>query len=446
MEPSGNVERVLEWLRELTRFGVRPGLERMQWMLDRLGRPQEGLRFLHVAGTNGKGSTCAFLASVFRAAGYRVGLFISPPVRGERERISVDGVPVSEEELAAYAERLRPLLDGMARETSFGEATAFEVWTLLAILHFQRTAPDVVVWETGLGGRLDSTNVVTPELSLITAVGLDHQDVLGGDIEQIAREKAGIIKRGIPVFTSARGTAARIVEESALAAGSPVWRLDRDFGFRNRRLLPPRRHRFFPEGQEFDWVGGEEVLSGCRIALLGAFQCENASLAVAAARYLDRSGRLSVPLQAVYRGLWAARWPGRIEVVEAEPPVVLDGAHNGDAARRLAESLGELSPRPWGIVLGVLRDKDVEAVVDALAPQAAWVVATAPRSERALDPQELAQIVRKAGLPVEVASGVREALDRARLRAGPAGAVCCTGSLYTVAEARAVLKTGASIR
>ncbi|MDI3256548.1 MAG: folylpolyglutamate synthase/dihydrofolate synthase family protein [Kyrpidia sp.] len=439
MQPCKDTGDLWEWLNGRTQFGVRPGLGRMQWALDRLGRPERDLRFIHVAGTNGKGSTCAFLSAILRSAGHRTGLFISPPIEGECSRISVDGVPIREEELSRYVRVIRPLTAELERRTDLGPMTHFEVWTLAALMHFHETKPDVVVWETGLGGKLDSTNVVMPEVSVITGIGLDHTAVLGHTMEHIAKEKAGIIKSGRPVFTAARGPALRVLEETAGALGSRLWCLGRDYWVTDRRVIRPSAESP-PVGQRFCWVGGEERLPDLEIPLHGEFQCENAATAVAVARYLDAGGRLPIPVPSVYRGLKTARWPGRVEVAGTSPLLVFDGAHNPDGARSLAAALEEMRPGRWGFVIGVLQDKDVDGIVAALAGTAAWMVAGTPGTPRAMNSDELAERMRRVGVKVPaVLRDPAAALHAALALGGPGGAVCVTGSLYMVMEARSGL-------
>ncbi|MBE3551561.1 MAG: bifunctional folylpolyglutamate synthase/dihydrofolate synthase [Kyrpidia tusciae] len=436
MGPRGNGQDVQDWLQGLKRFGIRPGLERMRWMLDRLGHPERGLRFLHVAGTNGKGSTCAFLESILDSAGYRVGTFISPPLQGERSRVSLGGGAIPEDSLIRYLRMLRPLARELEEREDLGGLTHFEVWTLVALLYFDQTRPDVVVWETGLGGRLDSTNVVVPGAAVITQVGLDHTRVLGHTIKQIATEKAGIIKERVPVFTTAKGVALRVVDEAAAGVNSAVFALDREWAVVGRRVIRPGAG-LPPEGQQFSWSGDGETISDLRIRLLGAHQCENAGVAVAVARYLDRSGVLSVPGSAIRRGLERTAWPGRLEVVGLSPLILLDGAHNPDGARRLAEALCEIRPGPWGLVVGVLADKDVDGILSALKDVAGWMIATAPDSPRAMDPDSLARRMRRVGVEVAaVCPNPLDALETAAAAVGSGGAVCVTGSLYTVMDVR----------
>ncbi|WP_170085210.1 bifunctional folylpolyglutamate synthase/dihydrofolate synthase [Kyrpidia spormannii] len=437
MGPRGNAEDVQDWLQGLTRFGIRPGLERMRWMLDRLGHPERGLRFLHVAGTNGKGSTCAFLESILDAAGYRVGMFISPPMAGERSRVSVGGQAIPEDVLIGYLRVLQPLARELEVREDLGALTHFEVWTLVALRYFEQTRPDVVVWETGLGGRLDSTNVVVPEAAVITQVGFDHMGVLGHTIKQIATEKAGIIKERVPVFTTANGVALRVIDEVAAGVNSAVWALDREWAVADRRVLRLGAG-LPPEGQQFSWSGDGETISDLRIRLLGAHQCENAGVAVAVARYLDRSGVLSVPGWAIRRGLERAAWPGRLEVAGLSPLILLDGAHNPDGARRLAEALREIRPGTWGLVVGVLADKDVDGILSALKDVASWMIATAPDTPRAMDPDSLATRMRRIGAEVAaVCPNPLDALETAAAAVGSGGAVCVTGSLYMVMDVRA---------
>lgn len=430
MSPSTAGTAALEFLRSRKRFGVRPGLERTVWLLAALGHPERDLRFVHVAGTNGKGSTCAYLASVLRAAGYRTGLYTSPDLRGFRDRMSVDGREIDEARLARLAAQVQAVLADLPADDEL-QPTEFEVTTAIAFQYFRELKADIVVLETGLGGRYDATNTVTPEVSVITNVGLDHMNILGGTVKKIAADKAGIIKSDRPVVTAADGEAVAVIAAEADRAKSNLYILGRDF--RPVRLVSEgfeQRLAYF--GLHTDWIGLSTPLSG-------EHQAKNAACALCALELLKDRG-FPVSLPALRHGLANVRWAGRFERVAQSPLVVLDGAHNAPAAKALAASLPEVGFSAYVLVVGVLADKDVDAIARSLAPCADHIVATVPDHPRGLPPEQVAEVFLRHCRPdvgVEAMGSVAEAV-RAGLAAGRERGlgVCVTGSLYTVAEAR----------
>lgn len=424
---------ILEWISAFRRFdgrwGIKLGLERMEALLERLGNPHRRLRFIHVAGTNGKGSTCAYLASVYQHAGYRVGLYTSPYVMHFFDRMSVNGTNVTEEQLTVYASRLKPHIEEI-RHTEIGEPTEFEVITLLAVLFFLDQQVDLAVWETGLGGRLDATNVVTPLASVITNVGLDHLVHLGPTIEIIAREKAGIAKPGVPLFTGAVEPALSVIARRAREVGAPLRVLDKDFAY--------TRTRFSLAGQAFDFQSANTRLKDLEIAMLGEHQCKNASLAVQTVLHLSESGVLPVSERALRDGLRLTRWPGRLEIVRERPLVLLDGAHNPHGAEALAAALRELlGDRKAVLVVGILQDKLVPGVLDPIVPFAGRIIVTAPDSPRAANVGDVEMFLRdRVQVPIEKIPNVAQAVEQAVAVARPDEVVLVTGSLYTISEAR----------
>lgn len=411
----------------------RLGLERTIDLLERMGRPQDRLKFVHVAGTNGKGSTCAYIASALQAAGYRTGLFTSPYIIRFEERIRVDGEDIPADDLLDVTLFVREHADAMEAET--GEhPTEFELMTAVAFEHFARSGCDIVVCEVGLGGRLDSTNVIeAPEVCVIARIGLDHTGVLGDTVGAIAREKAGIIKRGSLVVSYPQDdpAATRAIEEAAGECGCPV--VVPHLESLEVRPVEGAVRPFSYGGQPFT------------TRMLGSYQPSNAALAIEALRALARRG-WNVSEDAIARGIADASWPGRFEVVEAGPPaVIVDGGHNPQGAAVLADSLRDVFPGKRVVFLmSVLADKDYRAMVRAVSGLgAAWVCVTSPNAARALSGEDLAlairEEVRAAGVPVEVAPGFSRAMERARQLAGPSGVVCAFGSLYSVAEIRKAL-------
>jgi dihydrofolate synthase/folylpolyglutamate synthase len=363
----------------------------------RLGNPERKFPVLHVAGTNGKGSTCAFTESALRAAGLRTGLYTSPHLWHFCERIRIGGAPISEERACSLLEALGPL----------GELTFFEIVTLMAFVAFAEAKVDVAVIEVGLGGRLDATNVIDAPLACaITALGLEHTEYLGPTLTDIAREKAGILKPGAPAVSAGQPL------EAARVLGDRVRRPGRDYVFESR------------DGHPFCYRGPRWTLRPERLGLRGHHQRANAAVAAA---LLETTSLVSP--EHVERGLATARWPGRLEQIASAPEVLVDGAHNPHAVRALVRSL---AGERVHLVFGALQDKDAAQMLAALQPIAASVRTCAPDSPRARDPRALAAICGGTAY-----GSPREALEAARAAAGPNGTVLVCGSLYLVGELRA---------
>jgi dihydrofolate synthase/folylpolyglutamate synthase len=410
-------------------FGVKLGLDRMFAALALLGDPHLCAPVLHVAGTNGKGSTCAFAAAALQAAGLRVGLYTSPHLVHFCERIRIDGAPISEERaaalLGAILQRVPWALAGGPGGASDGDGlTFFELATLMGFLAFAEAGVSAMVVEVGLGGRLDATNVVRPLACAIAPLGLEHQEYLGETLAAIAAEKAGIIKAGAPVATAAQPPeAGPMVEEAAARAGVALWRPGREYDFGG---VPGGPMRY--QGPRWNLEAP--------LALAGAHQRGNAALACALLEAAAGRGLPVGPREAA-RGLSQASWPGRLQRVSERPLLLIDGAHNPHAARALAASLPELlEGRALQLVFGTLADKDAEAMLRALLPLCSGAHLCPPASPRAASPQALAGLARKLAPRTAVAEYARaaEALAAARAAAGPGGAVLCCGSLYLAGE------------
>ncbi len=397
----------IHYLYSLRWFGAKLGLDHPRRLAALAGHPEDRLRFVHVAGTNGKGSTCAMLESMYRAAGYRVGLFTSPHLVAFRERIQVNRRLIPKADLARRVQRMQSLLGHFAAES---HPTFFEVVTVLALEYFADEGCDVVIWETGMGGRLDATNIVTPLASVITNVQLDHQQWLGDTIQQIAREKAGIIKPGIPVYTAAADREALgILRKTARARQAPWLRV---------RLAD----------------GRQRPLDRIELPLRGEHQRLNAALAIAVVRGLQSV--LPVPPQAIRGGLRRVEWPGRFQVVRRPNGAtwVLDGAHNPAGAATLRAAFLRYFPgRQSAWILGALRDKDWPAMCRTLAPLASRILLVPVSSERTALPEALAEACRKANRAAEVrvCGGFREAARGVK----DMSCAVVTGSLYLVGEA-----------
>ncbi|KLU59557.1 folylpolyglutamate synthase [Peptococcaceae bacterium CEB3] len=424
-------EEALAYLVGLTKFGMNFGLDRIRELLRRLGNPEQSLRIIHVGGTNGKGSTTLMTAEILRAAGYKVGMFTSPHLHDYRERMVINGEMVPKAAVVRLMERLKPHLEKMVAQ-GLEHPTEFEVNTAMCLLYFAEEEVDFALLEVGLGGEIDSTNVVSPLISVVTNVGMDHMDYLGPDIPTIARNKAGIIKPHSVVITAAkRPEVLAILREKAREAGDSFWRVGEDVRWESRWSGETE--------QEFDLFGLHGAYPKLRLTLIGAHQLENAATAVTICEVLQSAYGVAVPRPAIYAGLKRAKWPGRLELLSVTPKVLLDGAHNYDGARVLAQSLPLYQRRRLVFVLGMLADKERERVVDLLAPLADEIIVTKPNSPRAGDWQALAGIAAKYGRPVSLVEDPEEAVALGLQHLGPEDMLCVTGSLYMLAAARPAL-------
>ncbi|MBQ5405520.1 MAG: bifunctional folylpolyglutamate synthase/dihydrofolate synthase [Oscillospiraceae bacterium] len=410
----------LQYIDGVSWLGSRPGLERVAALLHRLGDPQEKLRFVHIAGTNGKGSCAAMTASVLRAAGYRTGLFTSPYLFRFNERMQINGEPIGDEELAALVTQIRPIADAME-----DHPTEFELMTAVALLWYLRERCEIVVLEVGLGGRLDATNVIgAPEAAVIMNIGLDHTAVLGDTVEQIAAEKAGIVKPGCAVALYPQTPEAEaVVRERCEAVGASLRVAD----------LTQLQGEFDSlEGQVFRYRGASYA-----IPLLGEHQLRNAAVVLEVAEILREKG-WKLPHEAVEHGLYAVSWPARFELLRAEPPFVVDGGHNPQCAMTVAESLLRYFPdRRRVLLVGVLADKDYEGLFDILDVAADAYFCVTPASARALPADRLAAFLSRYGKPVTVCPDIPAGVEAASAAAGEDGVACAVGSLYMAGAVRA---------
>ena len=416
-------EEALTYIHSVNWQGSKLGLERTRELLAKLGNPEKKLKFIHIAGTNGKGSTAAMLSSILERAGYRTGLYTSPFINRFNERMQVNGEQIPDGALAALTEHIRPYADAMS-----DSPTEFELITALAMEYFLREKCDIVVLEVGMGGELDSTNVIdAPEAAVIAAMGLDHVRELGPTMADIARAKAGIIKPGCAVVSyggnpEADPVFAAVCRERGASLRQP------DFS----RIVPGP---FDLDGQSFSYGDWKDL----RIPLAGRYQMNNAAVVletVAALR--ERGWKLSE--EAVRQGLAATRWPARFEVLRRSPVFIVDGGHNPHGIRATAESLERLFPgKKITFVTGVMADKDVESILGLIVPLAAEFFTVRPDNPRAMPAQELAEYLEARGVRAVPCGTVRDGLDRALAAAGPKDVVCACGSLYMIGEVRHLL-------
>lgn len=395
-----------------------PGLDRMRTLLRALGDPQRGQKFVHVAGTNGKGSTCADIAAVLRAAGYRVGLNTSPYLVTFHERIQVDGEMIAGGELASLTEEVRPAAEAMAEHP-----TEFELITAIALLYFRRKNCDISVLEVGLGGALDASNVIdVPEAAVLTAMGMDHVALLGPTQADVAAAKAGVIKPGGDVVScggcpEADAVFRRVCRERGANLAEV------DFS----RLRP---RSFGLDGAHFDFAPYQDLY----LPLAGTYQLKNAAAAITVLELLGRKG-WKITEDTIRLGLSQVRWPGRFEVLRRDPVFLLDGAHNAHGMAAAAESLRTLFPgRRAVFLLGLLADKDVSAMLDLLEPLEVFTLR--PASPRAMEAEALASLLAERGIPARACATAGEGVRSAVAAAGPDGVVCALGSLYLSGEIR----------
>ena len=425
-------QEALDTLYGLANWETRPpgarhdfGLERIRGLLEALGDPQAAWPAVHVAGTNGKGSTCAMLASALVAAGYRVGLYTSPHLHTVRERVQVDGELISEAAVIAWLDAHRGLLEATPG------LTTFEALTALAFSHFRDAGVDVAVVEVGLGGRLDTTNVVLPVVSVLTAIGLDHTEVLGPTLAAIALDKCGILRPGVAVVSAPQeDEAGAVVEAEAVRVGAPLTRVGRDVRWHARPTADGERLAVE--------VGGDDGprLFDLALGLAGPHQHENAATAVGALVRLAERG-WALDRRAVERGLAEARWPARFERFGDGPVLVIDGAHNPHGAAALVRALAAHHPGARRhLVVGASYGKDVEGILAALLPAVTTVVATRADHPKAMPASEVAETAGALGYAVRVADSPSQALELALGAAEPSDVVVAAGSIFVAADVR----------
>ena len=422
--PFTSAAQAVEWIDGLRYTSAKNGLENMRALLSALNNPQKGMRCVHVAGTNGKGSTCAMLERMLRSCGLKTGLYTSPYLMRYTERMRISGIPVDDAEFIRHAERVRSCAEGLADRGIY--PTWFELGTAIALDWFASEKVDIAVIEVGLGGRLDATNLVEPDACLIGPIDLEHTAQLGTTLEAIAGEKAGIIKDSVPVSIQRQRTQSvrDVFISAADAHGAPLTDL---------AVMPPERIVLSPYGAEFDWNGHH-----ARIVLPGRHQVDNACLALSGIDILRRNG-WNLPEDEVLFGLSQAVWPGRLEWLAGG--ILLDGAHNAHGFTALREYVREfLAGRRVVCVLGIMKDKNVESCFDAAASFADAVIATRVDYARALDAETIADSLRRRKIVSEAVIPVGRAIDRARELAGRDGVVLICGSLYLAGDARLILK------
>ncbi len=412
-------EEALKYIHGISWTFCKPGLERIGELCKRLGNPEGSLRFVHVAGTNGKGSFCSMLARILTAAGYRTGLYTSPFILEFNERMQIDGKNISNDRLAEITEYVKPIADAMD-----DKPTEFELITAIAFEYFKREGAEIVVLEAGMGGRLDSTNIIPPPcLSVITGIAVDHAAFLGDTTEKIAREKAGIIKTGTPVLFGGDDPAAEaVIRQRAEEVGVPFVKTERDAIKVKCSTL---------DGTLFDYKEYRDV----SLSLLGSYQPLNAANVLEAVDILRGSG-ISISDKAVRSGLAEARWPARFEIIRREPLTIFDGAHNPEGIVSAVKSISAYFPtKRVCAVSGVLADKDFKFIASELAKVCSKVFTITPPSARALGAEEYARVLKEAGVEASPCSSIGDALDAAFAYGNEHECpIVCLGSLYTYVD------------
>jgi len=427
-----NYQEALEWIHSIGRFGIKPGLERMNRMMELLDNPHRKLKVIHLAGTNGKGSTAAFLSRVLEEGGYQVGLYTSPYLEAFTNRMSINGRDISGNRLVELVNKIKPLVEEISGDPSLGQMTEFEVVTSIALKHFADESPDFVLMEVGLGGRLDATNVVEdPLVVVITNIGLEHTEVLGDTIEKIAAEKAGVIKEGASVVTAAsKPEALEVIREKCRERGASLFNIWENISW--------ERVNSSLEGQIFRYNNpGGFNFNELYITLLGEHQVINAITAVAVLEVL-RSKGMKIDPGTIKEGLKETRWAGRLEVMSRNPLLIMDAAHNIDGVTSLRKSLEEqITYHNLILVIGILGDKDLEAMLGEIVPLADRLIITRPESPRAAPPERVALEAKKyTSGEIILEESIPEAVKLSLSLAGEGDLVLVSGSLYTISEAR----------
>lgn len=421
-------EEARSWIHSRLKFGVKPGLDRMKQLMARLDHPEKKIRALHVAGTNGKGSTVAFIRSMLQEAGYTVGTFTSPYIITFNERISVNGTPITDEEWVTLVNQVKPIVEALD-QTEHGQPTEFEIMTACAFLYFAAYHQvDFVIFETGLGGRYDSTNVVEPLLTVITSIGHDHMNILGNTIEEIAGEKAGIIKEGIPIVTAVtQPEALQVIRHEAERKSAPFQSLHDTSRIYNEKALPA--------GEQFSLKTGETCYEDIRTSLIGTHQRQNAALSILAAEWLNRENIAEISGAALRSGLVKAAWPGRLELVQEHPSVYLDGAHNEEGIDKLTETMKQRFPdSDICVVFSALKDKpyhDMIKKLETIAHSIHFASFDFPRASLAKDLYDASEISSKSWN-----EDPEHVIKLIESKKGSNDIVLITGSLYFISDIR----------
>ncbi|WP_226667176.1 bifunctional folylpolyglutamate synthase/dihydrofolate synthase [Metabacillus litoralis] len=426
-------QEALNWIHGRLKFGVKPGLKRMEWLLEKMDFPEKNIPIIHVAGTNGKGSTISYMLHMLTEAGYDVGTFTSPYIETFNERISVNGKPISDQEMLQLANDVKPFVD-QAEETDLGGPTEFEIITTMMFLYFGKYhQPDFLLLETGLGGRLDSTNIVTPILSIITNVGYDHMNILGSTISEIAAEKAGIIKQGIPVLTGAENEEVlAVLTKTAEEKQAPLLKIGQDF-----QILSSAHHE---KGELFTMKTAHKKYDHLSIMMKGQHQIKNAALAIAAVDYLNHQEKTSLNAEQISKGIGKAFWMGRFEQIYNNPKVIIDGAHNKEGIESLINTVKRHYPnQKIHILYSALKDKEYAEMINRLTSIATSICFTTFDFPRAASSEELFSVCdfNEKSNSASWSQAIEKMLD---VYKNKEDLILITGSLYFISSIREYMK------
>ncbi len=423
-----NYQETIDYIFSLANRGIKLGLENTRRLLIHFDNPQLKIRTIHIAGTNGKGSTASFAASILKAAGYRIGLFTSPHLNDFRERLQINGELISEENLINLTLRIQK-----ASSILKIKPTYFEFSAILAFLYFFESQTDFNVIEVGMGGRLDATNLCQGEVCVITNISRDHESSLGSKLTDIAFEKASIIKNSCTVITGfSQSSLLEVVSKQAKLSQSPVFSLGKDFfskvNFQNSEVL------------NFNFSGFNFEFNKLNSRLIGKFQANNASTAIAACLALSKNKKF-ISEECIQKGIFQTLWPGRLEIIQENPKVILDCAHNLKGCENLAKTINELFPNQPGIVIfGVMKDKPHTEMIDFISDIADYYILTKPKNERSVSPEDIRDIIIRKGKPFEIIEEMPKAIKAALELCKENSWICITGSIFTIAEARKILE------
>lgn len=429
-----NYTEAMDYIHNTAKFGSNYGLERTEKILELLGNPHKKLRCIHIAGTNGKGSTTAMLSEILKEAGYKVGMYTSPFLEEFEERIQINGVNISKEDLSDIVTEVSKAVNEVL-QLGYDHPTEFEIITCAMLLYFYNQKVDYAVVEVGLGGRLDSTNVITPILSIITSISYDHMKILGDTLTEIAYEKAGIIKEGIPLVLYPQAEESYKVIKNICEE-------------RNSRLIEVKEHsakfvNVINDNQNFLQkieINTDEKNYEVKLALLGKHQLLNCAVVIHAVEELNRL-ESSLGEADIINGLRKVKWPGRLEVMRNNPLVVIDGAHNIDGIKKLSQSLDTyFNYDNIILILGILADKQVEAMINVIAPKAKKIIAVTPNSQRAELAKDLSEEIMKVNENVEVIEDYAKAYEKALSYCNREDMLLISGSLYMIGDMRKIIK------
>ncbi|MGO1369184.1 MAG: bifunctional folylpolyglutamate synthase/dihydrofolate synthase [Senegalia sp. (in: firmicutes)] len=428
-----NYEKALEFIHGTRKFGSKLGLDNIRKLLELLDNPHEKLKFIHIAGTNGKGSTTTFISSILTESGYNVGTFTSPYLEVFNERIKINDRNIENNRLSEVTEKVKIKVQMMLDE-GYNHPTEFEIVTAIAFVYFLEEKVDMVVLEVGLGGRYDSTNIINnPLISVITSISMDHMDILGDTIEKIAYEKAGIIKENSMVISYPQVEGAKnVLLNVSKEKNSNISFLD----FNSIKI-----DEYNDSGGLFSFSHQGNLYSDLKINLIGKYQIYNASLAIKTLLILNDMKKINISEENIKNGLKNAKWMGRLEIISNNPKVIIDGAHNEEGAKSLVSNIKKIFDyNKLILVMGMLEDKDIDKILSIISPYADSIIATEPRVPRALSSEELVERIEKFNKNVVSEKDIKKAIDLAYKKYNKRDLIVISGSLYLIGEVRGIIK------